>query len=318
MFIKEQTFRKFEILICMNEQSIRWNDLQIVLAIAETGSLSGAGRRLNVSHATIFRRLTNMEQRLGVSLFNRTRSGYTQTMAGEDLVSSAARIQAEVLSAERRIAGQDLKLTGTIRVTTTDTLFSGILANIFANFRTKHPEIELEVVISNQLHSLSKREADIAIRPTRTPPETLIGRRAGDITQAVYGQREQWQTTHCPMPVKNLSTQSWIGPDTHMGDATLEKWMAEDGRGNHCHYRVDSMLGMQRAAREGSGITVLPCYIGDTDRQLKRLCEPVPELTTQLWLLTHPDLRRVTRIRTFLSEIGESLRQSSDKNAETG
>ncbi|HDZ39402.1 MAG TPA: LysR family transcriptional regulator [Marinobacter sp.] len=302
----------------MNEQSIRWNDLEIVLAIAETGSLSGAGRRLHVSHATIFRRLTDMEKRLGVSLFNRTRTGYTQTMAGEDLAASAARIQAEVLGAERRIAGQDLKLTGTIRVTTTDTLFFGILAEIFASFRTRHPEIELEVVISNHLHSLSKREADIAIRPTRTPPETLIGRRIGDINQAIYGQREQWQTTHCPLPVKNLSTQSWIGPDIHMGDATLEKWMAESGRGDHCHYRVDSMLGMQRAAQAGSGITVLPCYIGDTDGHLKRLTEPVPELTTQLWLLTHPDLRRVTRIRTFLSEIRESLRYICDKNRRKG
>ncbi|MEH6560139.1 MAG: LysR family transcriptional regulator, partial [Marinobacter sp.] len=93
----------------MNEQSIRWDDLQIVLAIAETGSLSGAGRLLKVSHATIFRRLTDMEQRIGVSLFNRTRSGYTQTLAGEDLTASAARIRAEVLGAERRIAGKDLK-----------------------------------------------------------------------------------------------------------------------------------------------------------------------------------------------------------------
>lgn len=298
----------------MNEQSIRWDDLQIVLAIAETGSLSGAGRLLKVSHATIFRRLSDMEKQLGVSLFNRTRRGYTQTMAGEDLTASAARIQAEILGAERRIAGKDLKLTGTIRVTTTDTLFFGLLAKIFADYRKKYPEIELEVVISNQLHSLSRREADIAIRPTCSPPETLIGRRVRDITQAIYGQREQWKATHYPMPAHSLSAHTWIGPDIHMGDTTLEKWMTEDGRGEHCHYRVDSMLGMQGAAREGSGITVLPCYIGDSDKQLIRLSEPVPELATQLWLLTHPDLRRVTRIRTFLSEIGEGLRQSSDQN----
>ena len=314
---REQTFQKLEMLACMNEQSIRWDDLQIVLAIAETGSLSGAGRLLKVSHATIFRRLTDMEQRIGVSLFNRTRSGYTQTLAGEDLTASAARIRAEVLGAERRIAGKDLKLTGTIRVTTTDTLFFGLLAKIFAGFRKKHPEIELEVVISNQLHSLSRREADIAIRPTRSPPETLVGRRVRDITQAVYGQREQWQATHYPLPIHNLSTQAWIGPDIHMGDANLEKWMTEGDRGDHCHYRVDSMLGMQGAAREGSGIAVLPCYIGDSDRQLIRLSEPVPELTTQLWLLTHPDLRRVTRIRTFLSEVGENLRQSPESNMAT-
>lgn len=301
----------------MNEQSIRWDDLQIVLAVAETGSLSGAGRRLKTSHATIFRRLADMERRLGVSLFNRTRSGYTQTAAGEDLATSAARIQAEILGAERRIAGQDLQLTGTIRVTTTDTLFSGLLAKLFAEFRQKYPEIELEVVISNQLHSLSRREADIAIRPTQNPTETLVGRRVHDIAQAVYGQHEQWRSIRYPIAVKDLSTQHWIGPDIHMGDAALEKWMTEGDRSTHCQYRLDSMLGMQAAVREGAGIAVLPCYIGDADKQLKRLSEPVSELTTQLWLLTHPDLRRVTRIRTFFSEIGDNLAQRIAKDVAT-
>ena len=292
----------------MNEQSLRWDDLRIVLAIAETGSLSGAGRCLYMSHATVFRRLTAMEKRLGVSLFIRTRAGYTQTPAGEDLAESAARIQTEVFGAERRLAGKDLKLTGIIRITTTDTLFAGLLVKPFAEFRHRHPEIELEVVISNQLHSLAKREADIAMRPTRYPPETLIGRRLADIPLAVYGQRVQWQNTRTPLLLRDLRAHPWVGPDIHMGDVTLERWMAAEGRGDHCRYRVDSMLGMQMAARSGAGLTVLPCYLGDADKELKRLTAPVPELTTQLWLLTHPDLRRTARILTFFEEIGESLR----------
>ncbi|MAL97272.1 MAG: LysR family transcriptional regulator [Alteromonadaceae bacterium] len=292
----------------MNEQVIRWDDLQIVLAIAEAGSLSGAGRRLNLSHATVFRRLTDMEQRLGVRLFDRTRSGYTPTATGDDLAASARRVQAEVLGAERRVAGKDLKLTGTVRVTTTDTLFSGLLAKLFAAFRQAYPEIELEVVISNQVHSLSKREADIAIRPTLRPPETLIGRRVADIDLAVYGQSAQWSAIDRPLPLSALSEHPWVGPDTHMGDAALEKWMAEDGRSENCRYRVDSMLGMQTAMREGTGVGVLPCYLGDMDKALTRLTQPIPELTTQLWLLTHPDLRRVTRVRRFMEVIVEGLK----------
>lgn len=292
----------------MNEQTIRWDDLQIVLAIAESGSLSGAGRLLNMSHATIFRRLTAMEQQLGVALFHRSRGGYIQTKAGEDLAVSASRVQREVLAAERRIAGQDLKLTGSIRVTTTDTLFSGMLAKSFADFRLKYPEVSLEVVISNQLYSLTKREADIAIRPTLNPPEMLIGRRVCDITQAVYGQHDQWQDTPAMLKVSDLGEFPWIAPDAHMGDERLAAWMAAAVKKKHCQYRLDSMLGLQIAAREGCGLTVLPCYLGDADPQLKRLSDPIPELTTQLWLLTHPDLRKVTRIRTFLEEISASLK----------
>lgn len=133
----------------MNEQKIRWDDLQIISAIADTGTLSGAGRLLGVSHATVFRRLTNLENQLGVTLFERSRTGYTPSTSGEDLFAVARRVQADITGAERRLAGKDLKLSGTIRVTTTDTLFAGLLAKPFETFRADYPDITLEVVISN-------------------------------------------------------------------------------------------------------------------------------------------------------------------------
>src|SRR5690554_6333957 len=120
LFVHTHELSKCENCICMNEQSIRWDDLQMVWAIADTGSLSGAGRRLGVSHATVFRRLTDMEKRLGVALFERSRTGYTPNSAGEDLAAVARRVEADILGAERRLAGQDLKLSGSVRLTTTD------------------------------------------------------------------------------------------------------------------------------------------------------------------------------------------------------
>ncbi|BCB59468.1 LysR family transcriptional regulator [Halomonas sp. A020] len=279
----------------MNEQQIRWDDLQIVLAIAESGSLSGASRSLRVSHATVFRRLSNMEQQLGVALFERNRTGYTPTLAGDDLAASAKRVQTEVHGAERRIVGQDVTLTGSLRITTTDTLFAGLLSPLLARFRQQYPEITLEVAISNQLQSLSRREADIAIRPTRTPPDTLVGKKLANITQAIYGQKSHWQHRANPIEPRSLETENWIGPDVHLGDTMLEKWMMD----KRVTYKIDSMLGMQLAARQGVGITVLPCYLGDTDDTLIRLTPPIDALTTHLWLLTHPDLRHVTRIRVF-------------------
>lgn len=295
----------------MDKQRIRWDDLQIVWAIAESGSLSGAGRQLGISHATVFRRLTEMELRLGVSLFERSRNGYLPTAAGEDLAAVARRVEADVVGAERRLAGQDLKLSGNIRVTTTDTLFTGLLAPAFAEFRDTYPDIELEVLISNQVHSLSKREADIAIRPTRNPPETLVGRRAGTIEQAVYGQSHRWQSV--PAPLTKLTEHPWIGPDEHMGDSTLETWAAQQGLDDRCHYRVDSMLGMKTAIQHGPELAVLPCYLGDSNPELRRMTNPVPELAVPLWLLTHPDLRRVSRIRAFTKAIGDHIRDRLDR-----
>lgn len=295
----------------MDEQAIRWDDLQIVWAISETGTLSGAGRRLRISHATVFRRLTNIEHRLGVALFERSRTGYSPTPAGEDLAAVAQRVEADIKGAERRLAGQDLKLSGNIRVTTTDTLYTGLLAPALADFRADYPDIELEVVISNQVHSLSKREADIAIRPTRNPPETLVGRRVGAIDQAIYGQKCHWQDT--PAPLQTLSEFNWIGPDKHMGDSALETWMTQQGLDGHCHYRVDSMLGMQTAVRNGPELAVLPCYLGDSDAHLRRLTNPLPELAVPLWLLIHPDLRRVSRIRAFTQTMTDHIRHSFNK-----
>lgn len=295
----------------MNEQHIRWDDLQIFWAIADTGSLSGAGKRLNISHATVFRRLNEMEARLGVALFERSRTGYTPNAAGDELALVASRVESQILAAERRLAGQDLKLSGTIRLTTTDTLFSGLLASILAEFRKEYRDIDLEVVVSNQVHSLSKREADIALRPTQNPPETLVGRRLGTIQQAVYGQRLHWQETQTPL--LRLNQPDWIGPDHHMGDIHLESWMEKHDLNKHCHYRIDSMQGIQMAIRHSTCVAVLPCYLGDSDSSLLRLTDPIPSLAVPLWLLTHPDLRRANRIRVFTQIIGEHIRQSLEE-----
>lgn len=285
----------------MNEQQIHWEDFRIILAIATAGSLSGAGGRLSLSHATLFRRLADIEKRLGVTLFERSRRGYTPTAAGEDLATTAARIEAEVLGAERRVVGRDLKLSGTIRVTTTDTLLMGLLSPVFAAFRQVHPEIVLEVAISNQLFNLSKRDADVAIRPSSNPPETLVGRRIGTIAQAVYGRGSE--------------QAEWVGPDPHLGYTALDTWMAHSGADANCRYRVDTMLGMYQAVREGMGVAVLPCYLADADTTLLRLGEPIPELATALWQLTHPDLRRVARIRAFLAFVAEAVREQASRLA---
>jgi len=290
----------------MNEQHIPWGDLKTVLAIAETGSLSGAARRLGVSHATVFRRLGAIEQRLGVKLFERDTGGYAPTPAGEDVAGAAKRIEAEVVGIERRVAGRDLLPSGSLRLTTTDTLLAGLLTPILAGFRCDYPDISLEISVSNAPLSLSRREADVALRVTQAPPESLVGRRIGRIAQAVYGA-----AAACPAqaPGAGPALASWVGPDETLWYPQLDAWMKRQGHEARCAYRVDSLKGIHWAVRAGIGVAVLPCYMGDADQDLVRLGEPIPEMGADLWLLTHPDLRRVMRVRAFIDYVGDAVRE---------
>ncbi len=283
----------------------KWDDLRIVLAIAMAGSLSGAGRALGLSHATVFRRIGEVEQRLGVKLFDRGRTGYTPTLAGEEVAAAARRIEADVLDVERRVAGQDLRPSGTVRVTTTDTLLIGLLSPVLAAFRGAYPEISLEVVVSNEVFNLSRREADVAIRPSSSPPETLVGRKVATIAQAIYGPRNLAPASGAGPDIRAID---WVGPDERMTYRALDRWMAAQGLDARCRYRVDSVMGMLAAVRDGSGLAVLPCYLCDGDERLVRLGETLPALASDLWLLTHQDLRKVARIRTFLDFVAQEVK----------
>lgn len=285
-----------------------WNDLNLVHAICESGSLSGAARRLSVSHATVYRRLADVEDRFGVRLFDRRRGGYTPTPAGEEVASVASRIAEDVFQVERRLAGRDLRPSGIVRVTTTDTLFFGLLSSILDSFRQAYPEIALEVALSNEPFNLSRREADIAIRPASDPPESLIGRRIGQIAQAPYIRKDRFDAA-APDAVP------WIGPDARMGYPPLQRWMERQGHDARCHYRIDSMLGMAAAIRDGAGAGVLPCYLGDGEPALRRLHPPIDDLATDLWILTHPDLRGIARMKAFSDHVAGAVRGSESSLA---
>jgi len=284
--------------------AMQWNDLRLILAVAAEGSLSAAGRRLGVSHATVFRRLGRVEEQLGVKMFERSNAGYVPTSAGEEIAAVARRVEAEIVGVERRVAGRDVRPSGTVRVTTTDTLLEGVLSPQFATFRNIYPDISIEVAISNEVLNLSRREADVALRPCSVPPDALAGERLGIIAQAVYGH-ERLVSSDRTAP--SLAAFDWIGPGERMPYPALAKWMRAHGLDDRCRYRFDTIQGMYIAARNAAGLAVLPCYLGDDTRDLVRLSEPLPEVATDLWLLSHADMRRSVRIRTFLQFMGDAI-----------
>ncbi len=273
-----------------------WDDLRYVLAVANAGSLAGAARSLGVNHTTVLRRVGAFEKRLGLRLFERLPSGYVLTAGGEELAAASRAIDDTVTELERKLAGQDLRLSGIVRVTTTDTLMGSVLPGILAEFRATHPGIQLEVALSNVMFNLSKRDADVAIRPANDPPETLVGRRIAKIAFAVYAS-PHYLAKH--RKSDGLAAHDWVGPDDSLSDTSVARWMRSELPESKITLRADSFLGLRQAAQAGLGLAPLPCYLGDTSPDLVCVHRPIPAMETALWILTHEDLRRTARVRAF-------------------
>ncbi|HSI41575.1 MAG TPA: LysR family transcriptional regulator [Xanthobacteraceae bacterium] len=284
---------------------IAWDDFRLIRAIAEARSLAGAADALGVNHSTIFRRLGTLEASLGTRLFERARAGYAPTAAGEEMVRVAERMADEIVTLERRITGQDLRPSGDLRVTTNDTLLMHLLTPLLVDFRRHYPEIRLEILVSNASLNLSKRDADVAVRATAHPPETLIGRRVAAIGWAVYGRPELLGAD--PFDLARARDYAWIGFSDNFGHLPPADWLHAHVGDERVMYRVDTVLGLAEAAQAGAGIALLPCFIGTATPGLERLFEPDLGAESGLWLLTHPDLRGTARVRAFMEHMGREL-----------
>ena len=279
---------------------ISWDDVCLIHAITSAGTLTGAARALGVSHPTIYRKLNAIEEKLGALFFSRSKTGYTPTAAAIEICSLFDRMRDEVDATERRITGQDLRPSGSVRVTTTDSLLFGWLGQVLADFKKQYPEIRLAVVVSNDFLNLTKREADVAIRPSIAPPSSMSVKKIGAIKQAIYTS-----PTQCfhKSDSQSLSNLAWIGPDDSIHYPLLQSWMRTTGFDAQCQYRSNSVLDMFMAAKLGIGASVLPCYLADSCIELVQHGPTLPDLATDVWLVTHADLRKTERIRLLLDWI---------------
>jgi DNA-binding transcriptional LysR family regulator len=290
----------------MPDPSLAWDDFRLVKTIAEAHGLAGAATALGVNHSTVFRRLGQLEQRLGVKLFERHRTGYALTTAGEEMAVLAVRMDEDVAGFARKLAGQAISPAGELRVTTNDTLLVHLLTPLFAAFCARCPDVRLDVVLTNLALNLSKRDADVAIRATDNPPETLVGRRAATIAWALYGRAADF-----PAPgaadLLSLYERPWIALGDNLGGLKVARFVRERVVPEKIVYKVNTVLGLAEAVESGIGIGPLPCFIADPRPALVRLSPPNPDFSTGLWLLTHPELRQSARVRVFLDFIAAEI-----------
>ena len=283
---------------------MNWDDLRLFLAVARSGSIASGARQLELQHSTVSRRMRKLEADLGVRLFDKVPSGYELTAAGKNLMEAAGRMEQEVLLVDGVLSGKDLKPSGPLRVTAIDNMATTVLMPMFTGFSRQYPEVTLHLMVSNSDASLAQREADVAIRLTNTPPDTLIGKRVVTVSSAVYGSPEY---------IKRLLDDSgepeWLGVEC----CSYHKAWTKQACGDQPHrFYVDDTLLTQAALRAGMGVSVLPCFMGDPDPALARYGEPRPEWDLGLWILLHPDLKRTARVLAFRDHMMKAIRAQSD------
>lgn len=286
---------------------MNWDDLRIFLAVARAHSLTAAARQLGVNQSTVTRRLAAMERQLDARLIERGVSGHTLTAAGTELLQTAANVEDEVVRIDRCVVGRNTMLSGRLRVTCTDNFLNSYLAPHFGRFAARHPDIDLDVITRYQHLSLARREADVAIRTTVKPSDTLIGRRLFRFALGVYAATDFVDTLDGEPDPAELN---WIGWESEAYNRLLIKDHFPTAQIRH---RVDSLLDMRSLAREGLGVAVLGCFAADPDPRLRRVyADPITDSAMDLWILSHPDMRRAARVRAFTSFIAETFLADRD------
>jgi len=283
-------------------QHINWDNLRYVLMVANRGSISAAARELEVNRTTVLRRINRFQEDLNCRIFDRGETGYVLTPEAEKMINAAREVENTLFNMQRQIAGRELKLEGEVRVTTTDTFVNAVLGPPLASFRERHPHIVVDVLVTNSILDLNRRDADVAIRPTGQPEANLVGRRLCDIEFGIYASPE----FHAQLG-PDLYAQRWIGFADDLLATPIGNWFDRAVDASNICVRCDSFVGLRSLAEVGLGLALLPSLLGDASDQLVPAGPPISEISTGLWILTHPDLARSARVHAFIEHFSEAL-----------
>jgi DNA-binding transcriptional LysR family regulator len=279
-------------------------DLETLLALVRGGTLAAAGERLDVDSSTVFRNLQRIERGIGQTLFERTRSGYLAGDTALELARHAERLESEIEAARSLLQVTPEQVSGQVRITTTDTILHGLVAPALKLLHDRHPQLRFELHAGNQPVSLTRRDADIAVRATRKPPEHLVGRHLGPIRVALFAPRKS--------RVRSLDDAiagilPWIAPDDALPDHPSVIWRRKHFPKIVPSYQVDSILSAAEGVSLGLGVALLPLFLAKPRSDLRQVSPEITECTTELWLLAHPESRHLRRISTVLQHLAEHI-----------
>jgi DNA-binding transcriptional LysR family regulator len=276
-----------------------WNDLRYVLAIARGGTLSAAARQLGVNQTTVARRLAAAEASLGTRLFVRTDGAHRPTVAGEAAIAHGEQVERAFDAFERNVTGSDAVPSGTVRVTSVPVVVNRLLVPALPEFYRRHSTVRLELMAEPRDVSLTKREADIALRLARPQGGVALARRIGQLDYAVFGP-----TTGAE---EALPWISYVDDLAHLPQA---RWMEEAApEGEPLPLRVGDVEAIVQAVQSGIGKSLLPSFLEGQVAGIRRLGTAQPVLSREMWLLVHPDMRPLARIDAVIAWLEEVVRR---------
>jgi len=285
---------KWDVSDAVNQLS--WDDLRIIKTLSECGNRADTAKRLGVNVSTVSRRVSQVEKTLGVALFDHRRSGYMLTAEGAELRALAERVELDIVSVARRVSRAGQGPLGKLRITTSDSLLLYFLTPIIADFKTVNEGIAIEVLVGNQTLSLARDESDIAVRATNKPSESLVGRKLATIAWAPYGSVKS-----APASKPFVDGEEWVSYSGALCGLKVARYLECRVDANCISYRTDSVAAASAAIVAGLGFGFLPCMLGDITPGLVRVGPVVPELSDDLWLLTHQDIRKSWRVKAFMT-----------------
>jgi DNA-binding transcriptional LysR family regulator len=281
-------------------------DLELVLALVRGRTLAEAGRRLGLDTSSVYRAVKKLEQRLGVPLFDRHRQGMAPGELALALAERAEAVEVQLDAANQLLLDDATALSGLLRVSANDIGLHGLLLPLLGPFVRAHPQLQLELQATNQRARLERREADIALRGTSAPPGHLVGVRLGVVRSALWAHRSLLDRLAPGTPVQAMA---WAVPDAdvNLGEYPSRRWRLARYPGVVPQLRCDGMLAVARAVQCGAAIGVAPRFLMAEMPGMVDLSGPLPEIDTELWLLTHPDMRHLRRVKAFFDFVRTNL-----------
>jgi DNA-binding transcriptional LysR family regulator len=284
----------------------QWDDVRFFLAVARTGTLSSAARTLRVGHVTVGRRIALLEKRLGVVLLSRMPDGFSTTPAGQAILQQCAAMESAALDLERIAAGRDSRVSGTVRLTTTEALAHQLVVPAISALRHAHPDLQIDLTVGVRLLDIARRDADVAIRLARPATPELVCRKLGEVGSSLYAS-QRYLAKHGPpkrgQGLGNFDVITYTGAPA----AARPFFMGESLEGARVAVRCDSPLVQMRAAADHLGIAELACFLGDAGADVVRIWPDEPPALRTAWLVVHQDLRRSARIKVVASAITEAF-----------
>jgi DNA-binding transcriptional LysR family regulator len=296
-----------------------WNDLKAFLAVARGGSTLAASKALGVNQTTVARRIESLEHDLGFKLFERGQTGSRLTEAGTALIGEAELVERAAIRFANQAAGQLRGVAGGLRLTTNELVANTMVIPALLEFRKIHPDVQVDLVITDRALDLENGEADLAIRTTQALAESdLVARKICDHDMALYCSRDYASRRGVPSSTDGLQEHDLIDVTVEMGEMPAATWMMRHSGGKPPITRSNSMGSLVHAVKAGLGIGALPCTIADPDHDLVRCSEIIEEARASSWIVTRRELKDTPRVRAFIDFMAPHLQQVIRATEERG